>query len=82
MALVVAPKLVMPALAIVSERAPVLAIVSERAPVLAAKGEIPAHLVVGLAGMAAPVVPSIGGGRTRNRTGRDQGGGAEGENRK
>ena len=53
-ALVVAPKLVMPA----------LAIVSERAPVLAAMGEIPAHLVVGLAGMAAPVVPSIGGGRT------------------
>ena len=68
--LVMAPELVMP----------VVAIVPERAPLGAAIGVKPARLVVGLPGVAPPVVPSVGGGGARNGAGRDQGGGAKGEN--
>ncbi len=70
--LVVAPELVMAA----------VAMVPERAPLGAAIGENPVRLVVGLPGLAPPVVPSVGGGGARNGAGRDQGGGAQGENRK
>jgi hypothetical protein len=49
---IVAPELVVPA----------LAVVPERFPVRAAIGGIPAHLAVGLPGVAPPVMTSICGG--------------------
>jgi len=58
----------------------VIAMAAERAPMLAAIGINPAHLAVGLPGVAPPVVSPVCDGGAGNGAGRDQGRGAEGEN--
>jgi hypothetical protein len=58
----------------------VIAIAAERAPMLAAIGIDPAHLAVGLPGVAPPVVSPVCRSGAGNGAGRDQGSGAEGEN--